>query len=863
MVLRFLPPALTRDPAVAAALALAMFAVFWSSPVQHASDSRYTLLVTETLLRTGRLSLEEHLTYGRADTYNVERVGSHLYYMPPPGGALFSIPFVLALRPFGISALDGQGRYDPAGELRAQRIIASALMAALTVLFFRTARLLLPTGGSLLLALSAALGTQVWSTASRALWSDTWSIALLGYVVWRVAAWEVEGRAMRPEALATLLAAVFFARPTGAAHVLVVTAYVARCRPRVLRRLVATGAAWMAGFVAYSWMLYGRPLPSYYRFWHLGTSAGWRPLVANLVSPSRGLLVCVPLVLVVSYLIVRYRGAVGAPGRRLAMVAVAGVCGQLLILALWYAWWGGHSYGARLTTGTVPWIALLGAVALRAALDARRSGVVPRRTSRFEAATGTVLVLASVFVQARGALAHATQLWNVRPANVDEHPERVWDWRYPQWLAGLLPLPRRTDFPRLTVGAALSLGPTPADQYLREGWSSPEEELRWSDESRASVEFAVPAPGPLVLRMKMRPGPAWPEAGGQPLALELNGHTVARRTLVRHEAAVFVAGLGPHVEEQNTLVFNTPAMPVARAPHADPRPLRTGVYWLRLDAYPRLRSGVALALGREEAQPYLGEGWGEPSVDYRWTVARRAEVFVAPEDVRAAILRIRMFPHTSSARAGQRVFVSLNGELAATLALRDGAARVHSVPLSRGLRGADSIALELPDATAPDGGGSDRRALGVGVHWLRLDGFPLLPSGTRLDLGGPGSDPFLGDGWGGREGPTRWTTGLSADIFFAAHPPRGTRLGLTVEPFLHRRLPVQRVRIALNGESLGVLTLSRPGRQPYELALPAGAVQRDNVLRLSLPDARSPASVGAGGDRRLLGLRVGAIELRP
>jgi hypothetical protein len=858
------PLTVTRDHAVAAALGLATFAVFWASPVQQPSDARYTLLVTESLLRTGLSSLEDHLTYGRADTYNVERVGRHLYYMPPHGGAVFSIPFVLALRPFGISALDSQGRYDPAGELRAQRIIASALMAALTVVFFRTARLLLPTGGSLLVALSAALGTQVWSTASRALWSDTWSIALLGYVVWRVAAWELEDRPIRPEVLATLLAAVFFARPTGAAHVLVVTGYVALCRRRLLPRLIATGAAWMAGFVAYSWMLYGRPLPSYYRFWHLGTSAGWRPLVANLLSPSRGLLVCVPLVPVVLYLIVRYRGTLGASARRLAVMAVAGVCGQFLILALWYAWWGGHSYGARLTTGTVPWIALLAAIALRGALDARRSGAVAPLTSRFEAAVATALVVGSVFIQARGALAHATQLWNVRPANVDEHPERVWDWRYPQWLAGLLPLPRRTDFPRLAVGTTLSLGPTPADQYLREGWSFPEEELRWSDASQASLEFAVPAPGPLVLRMKMRPGPAWSEVGGQRLDVELNGHTVARRTLVRQEAAVFAAGLGPHVEEHNTLVFSTPEMPVARAPRADPRPLRTGVYWLRLDAYPRLRPGVALGLGREEAGPYLGEGWGEAAVDYRWTVGRRAEVFVAPEDVRAAILRMRMHPDTSSARgSGQRVFVSLNGELAGTLALRDGAARVHSFPLPRGLRGADTIALELPDARAPDGSGSDPRALGVGVSWFRLDPFPLLPSGIRLDLGGPSSEPFLGDGWGDREGPTRWTTGLSADIFFAAEPLPATRLVLTVEPFLHGRLSAQRVRFDLNGQPLGVLTLARAGRQPYELALPLGAVQRENVLRLSFPDARSPASLGAGDDRRLLGLRGGAMELRP
>jgi hypothetical protein len=103
---------------------------------------------------------------------------------------------------------------------------------------------------------------------------------------------------------------------------------------------VATGAVWMAGFVLYSWVLYGRPVPSYYRFWNLGTSAGWQPLLANLVSPSRGLFVCVPLVPVVLYLVIRYRGLLEAPSRRLAVTAIAGMCGQVLIVALWHAWAG-------------------------------------------------------------------------------------------------------------------------------------------------------------------------------------------------------------------------------------------------------------------------------------------------------------------------------------------------------------------------------------------------------------------------------------------------------------------------------------------------------------------------------------------
>jgi hypothetical protein len=312
---------------MAAGLALVAFIVFWASPVQHQTDSRYTLLVTETLLRTGQLSLDRYQASLPTD-YNLERSGGRVFYRPGAGGSVFAIPFVLALRPFGISAVDGAGDYDPRGEYRAQRIIASALMACLAALFYRTARLLLEPGWSLAVALAAALGTQVWSTASRALWSDTWSIAGLGYVVWRLAGLELQGRPIRPGLLATLLAAVFFARPTGAAHVLVVLGYIALCQRSLVRPLAAVGAVWTMTFVCYSWLVYGRPLPSYYRIRALGTTAGWQPLLANLLSPSRGLLVCVPLVPAALLLIARHRRALSAPASRLAVTALAGIGGQ-------------------------------------------------------------------------------------------------------------------------------------------------------------------------------------------------------------------------------------------------------------------------------------------------------------------------------------------------------------------------------------------------------------------------------------------------------------------------------------------------------------------------------------------------------
>src|SRR6266516_88827 len=110
-------------------------------------------------------------------------------------------------------------RYD-AGALACGLVFVFTL-----AVFFFTSRLLLPTNWSGILALGGALGTQVWSTASRALWADTWGMLLLGIVVYLLLAHEVGRRRINPIVLATLLSWMYFVRPTYAVPILAITAY--------------------------------------------------------------------------------------------------------------------------------------------------------------------------------------------------------------------------------------------------------------------------------------------------------------------------------------------------------------------------------------------------------------------------------------------------------------------------------------------------------------------------------------------------------------------------------------------------------------------------------------------------------------
>lgn len=406
-------------------------AIFLASPVRGLTDSRYSTLVGEALLRHGSFVLDQWFADRANLPYQVETVGGHVYYWYPPGGPVLATPFVWVLARLGLSAVGHGGSYDSGGDRIVQAVLAALFMAVLAVVFLKTARLILPARWSWIVALAGALGTQIWSTASRVLWSDTFLVLILGAVVWLLVLHETNRRHLSAPLLATLLAWGYFARPTASLAIVAVTLYVALYHRALVGAYLATGAVWIAVFVTYSWLTFGTLLPTYYRIrtFSLGTLGSG--VLGILVSPSRGQLVFVPVTLFVTYLVVRYWRSLPHP--RLVMPALVTVLAYVMLIAAFDQWHGGHSYGPRYLTPLVPWLLLLAALGLHALLERRAPSM------RIELVAGAVLLACSVLVQARGACAQDTWTWNKTPNDVSLHPERVWSWRDPQPLAGLLP----------------------------------------------------------------------------------------------------------------------------------------------------------------------------------------------------------------------------------------------------------------------------------------------------------------------------------------------------------------------------------------------------------------------------------------
>lgn len=441
-----------RELAIGLFLFMVTFAVFWISPILNVADSQYSMLLSESILTHHTVFLDGYsfpsdvaITTRDAPpmtpalalgySYQLGIVHGHVLYLYPHGSSLLSLPFVAIANLFGIHTVDAHDSYSRRGAGIIQKTLAAFLMAVLTVLIYRTALFLLGARESLILTLGCAFGTQIWSSASRAMWSSTWLILLAQIAILELLHSEVSKRPPRPLLLATILSWMYFCRPTASIPIAVLTVYMFWFHRRGFITYAVTGAFWCAAFVAYSRIAFGEWIPGYYTESHFAIHNFPVALAGLLISPSRGLFIIVPATVFVLYRVARYWRWM--PERPLAAAALAIVALLILSTAVWPIWWGGWSYGPRILTDTVPWFVLLAILGLAAAPPH-----LPHKLSRIEAVLGFALVAIGIATNAPGALSYKAARWNV-VSDVNSHPERAFDWSYPQFLAEFISAPER------------------------------------------------------------------------------------------------------------------------------------------------------------------------------------------------------------------------------------------------------------------------------------------------------------------------------------------------------------------------------------------------------------------------------------
>jgi hypothetical protein len=418
-------------------------AMFLFAPVVQVSDSRYSVLLSECLLHHRSASLDEYYKVpvpwltgdasrsDEASEYQLVNARGHVTYFFGHGSSILSIPMVAMMNAAGVSAATPDGHLNLGGEIQIERVIASALMAALTCVFLAMATMMLPLSWSVVVALGASFGSQIFSTASRGLWSHTWEVLILGLIANSLLRTDYYGekRIHHPVWLGTLVAWTYCVRPTGAVAIIAVSVYVCWAHRDDLVKYGVALAGWLAAFVGYSWSVFGTIIPPYYMASRLQFRDMAVPLGINLFSPGRGLFAFVPITLFVLYLAMRYRKQLACKG--LAVLALAQIVALAIAISTNKSWTAGWSYGPRYFTDAVPWFVLLAILGL----DAMRRAPAASH-HRMEIAAAIFLLVLSVAINARGAWSFAGMDWNP----IEQHG--VFDWRYPQFMAGLIEPPK-------------------------------------------------------------------------------------------------------------------------------------------------------------------------------------------------------------------------------------------------------------------------------------------------------------------------------------------------------------------------------------------------------------------------------------
>ncbi len=422
-----------KQPGVGLLLFLFVAFVYSKAPVYYLSDSSYSLLMDEAILHHGTPDLSMYQVprwqgtsyINQGYLWTLDPVRGRLLYVYPWGGPLLSLPFVAVLNEFGLRVATHES-YVASNELRMQMILTGLVSACTVWVFFETAGLILPLGWSTTIALSAAFGTQIWSTVSRSLWPQTWYLLLVSAAIWLL----MKGRP-RPILMGTLFAWASFTRLQGAPIAVMVGAFllIEHGWP-CLVEYAAAGTAWAVVFAGVTLFFFGRVYSPAYQGGFDFPEDFFQRLEGILISPSRGLLVFVPIVLVPVYLTLRYWRVL--PHRWLAILALAAVGVHTVIPACWFCWWGGGSYGPRLLIETIPWFVLLATLGVRALIDDQQL-TIPERSAIISVAL--LLLVVSAAMNTVGAVSWSTVFWNKEAVDCSARPQQVWDWQHPQFMA--------------------------------------------------------------------------------------------------------------------------------------------------------------------------------------------------------------------------------------------------------------------------------------------------------------------------------------------------------------------------------------------------------------------------------------------
>lgn len=128
--------------------------------------------------------------------------------------------------------------------------------------------------------------------------------------------------------------------------------------------------------------------------------------------------------------------------------------------------------------------------------------------------------------------------------------------------------------------------------------------------------------------------------------------------------------------------------------------------------------------------------------------------------------------------------------------------------------------------------------------------------GKKIDFSSPHTRCFLPNGWAdSNENWGVWTVGKAATLRLQLPAVTVKELHLDVRAFVNQQAPTQRVDVSVDGRLIKSQVLNNFESNLMKISIPQREKGKEWVeFTFSLPDARSPQSLGLGEDARILGI---------
>lgn len=394
-----------------------VFIAHLSSPVITSTDSRYVLPAAKSLLIEGNLRLDEYKEMINKDNdYRIEIISGHPYNLFPIGTSLLSLPIVFWYDNELIKS-------SPEG---IERFIASLWVAITCIFIYLIAFQILGNRKySLFSIFIFAFCTSSWSTASRALWQHSPSMLMLTVALYLIILAQKKPYLVQFSSLP--LAFSFLIRPTNSISILLFSTFILIKYRRYFLQYFFWSLIIAGPFLIFNYLVYQSLLPSYYSLQKITSgSTFFEALLANLISPNRGLFVFTPVLLFSFYgcfLKIKNR-TFELLDFTLAMIIVL----HWIAVSGYWHWWAGHSFGPRVFTDIIPFFIYFLLPVFPA--WSQSTGIKKNVLSVFI----ILLIIVSFFIHYRGAF--VGDFWSGSPVSVDIKPARVWDWHDLQFLRG-------------------------------------------------------------------------------------------------------------------------------------------------------------------------------------------------------------------------------------------------------------------------------------------------------------------------------------------------------------------------------------------------------------------------------------------